>query len=79
VLRVDPKSTLAGSVDVYDVLEEIGRTPVTTVTDAQNALFHKEARGEVLLRFTRRSGGAQRSHIVVWRRELKFPSPSPKR
>ena len=57
VLRVDPQSSLVGNVDVYDVLEEIGRTPVATVADAQNALAHKEAGGEVLLRFTRRSGG----------------------
>ncbi len=75
VLRVDPQSSLVGNVDVYDVLEEIGRTPVATVADAQNALAHKEAGGEVLLRFTRRSGGARRSHIVVWQRELKFPAP----
>lgn len=66
VLRVDPQSSLAANVDVYDVLEEIGRTPVTTVADAQSALAHKDARGEVLLRFTRRNGGAQRSHIIVW-------------
>ena len=37
VLRVDPQSALAENVDVYDVLEEIGRTPVATVTDARSA------------------------------------------
>jgi serine protease Do len=68
VLRVDPQSSLAGNVDVYDVLEEIGRTPVTTVSDARDILAHKDGRGAVLLRFSRRAGTAQRSHIVVWQR-----------
>lgn len=68
VLRVDPRSALAGNVDVYDVLEEIGRTPVSTLADARAILAQQDVRGEVLLRFMRRSAGAQRSHIVVWRR-----------
>jgi serine protease Do len=68
VLRVDPRSSLAGNVDVYDVLEEIGRTPVATVAQAKTALSEKENRGEVLLRFTRRAGAASHSHIVVWQR-----------
>ncbi len=71
VLRVDPHSTLAGSVDVYDVLEEIGRTPITTLADAHHALAQKDGRGEVLLRFSRRAGGGQRSHIVVWQRNIQ--------
>ncbi len=68
VLRVDPQSSLAGNVDVYDVLEEIGRAPVTTVSEARDVLAHKDGRGAVLLRFSRRAGTAQRSHIVVWQR-----------
>jgi serine protease Do len=69
VLRVDPQSSLAGNVAVYDVLEEIGRTPVGTVSDARNILARKDAGGDVLLRFARRAGTAQRSHIVVWQRQ----------
>jgi len=71
VLRVDPQSTLAGNVDVYDVLEEIGRTPVATLADARSVLAKKDGRGDVLLRFSRRSGSVQRSHIVVWQRDIK--------
>ena len=41
VLRVDPHSSLAGNVDVYDVLEEIGRTPIATVAQAHRALRPK--------------------------------------
>jgi len=69
VLRVDPRSSLSGNVDVYDVLEEIGRTPVATVSDARSVLSGKDGRGAVLLRFTRRAGTAQHSHIVVWQRQ----------
>jgi serine protease Do len=68
VLRVEPSSTLAGNVEVYDVLEEVARTPVATVDAVREALAQTDARGDVLLRFKRRTGTAQRSHIVVWRR-----------
>jgi serine protease Do len=71
VLRVDPHSSLTGRVDVYDVLEEIGRTPVGTLAAARSALAKKDGPSEVLLRFTRRSGSAQHSHIVVWQRTLQ--------
>jgi serine protease Do len=74
VLHVDPQSTLAGNVDVYDVLEEIGRTPVATLADARSVLAQKQRGADVLLRFTRRNGGTQRSHIVVWQRDPKVPT-----
>ncbi len=67
VLSIDPRSTLAGSVDVYDVLEEVARTPVTTVADVRKALS-TSGKGDVLLRFKRKSAGGPRSHIVVWQR-----------
>ena len=67
VLSIDARSSLAGSVDVYDVLEEVARTPVTSVADVREALG-RAAKGEVLLRFKRKSGSGQHSHIVVWQR-----------
>jgi serine protease Do len=67
VLSIDSRSSLAGSVDVYDVLEEVARTPVATVADVHQALG-RAAKGEVLLRFKRKSGSGQHSHIVVWQR-----------
>ncbi|HEV8002984.1 MAG TPA: trypsin-like peptidase domain-containing protein [Planctomycetaceae bacterium] len=67
VLSIDSRSSLAGSVDVYDVLEEVARTPVTTVADVRQALG-RATKGDVLLRFKRKSGSGQHSHIVVWQR-----------
>src|SRR5580704_3213880 len=67
VLSIDPHSSLAGSVDVYDVLEEVARTPVATISDVRQALG-KTGKGEVLLRFKRKSRTGQHSHIVVWQR-----------
>src|SRR5262249_12183936 len=66
-LSIDSDSSLAGSVDVYDVLEEVARTPVTTLADVSQAL-EKVGRGEVLLRFKRKNATGQHSHIVVWHR-----------
>jgi serine protease Do len=67
VLSIDPHSSLAGNVEVYDVLEEVARTPVATIVDVRQALG-KSGKGEVLLRFKRKSRTGQRSHIVVWQR-----------
>jgi serine protease Do len=67
VLSIDPRSALAGSVEVYDVLEEVARTPVSTIANVRDALS-KTSQGEVLLRFKRKSANGPRSHIVVWRR-----------
>jgi len=67
VLSIDPRSTLTGSVDVYDVLEEVARTPVTTVADVRKALS-ASGKGDVLLRFKRKNATGQHSHIVVWQR-----------
>jgi serine protease Do len=67
VLSIDPHSSLAGSVEVYDVLEEVARIPVVTITDVRKALG-RAGKGEVLLRFRRKNETAQHSHIVVWQR-----------
>jgi serine protease Do len=67
VLSIDPRSSLAGNVEIYDVLEEVARIPVATVSDVRQALG-RAGKGDVLLRFRRKSGTAQRSHIVVWQR-----------
>jgi serine protease Do len=67
VLRVDPTSALAGSVEVYDVLQEIGRVPVASVDDLRKAL-HAAKEDAVLLRFQRGGAASARSHVVVWRR-----------
>ena len=68
VLRVDPHSSLARNVEVYDVLEEVARTPVATVSEVEKVLSHGDGREDMLLRFARRSGGQERSHVVIWRR-----------
>jgi serine protease Do len=70
VLSVDPKSSLAADIDVYDLLDEVGRTAVTTVADVQNALASEQGAGsrELLLRFKRRTGSGQGNRVIVWRR-----------
>jgi serine protease Do len=67
VLSIEPRSSLTGSVEVYDVLEEVARTPVAKISDVREALNHA-GKGEVLLRFKRKNGSTQSSHIVVWQR-----------
>lgn len=66
VLKVEPLSSLAADVQVYDVLEEIDRRPVASVEELELALSSTRASSSVILRVRRTTGGATRTHLIVW-------------
>jgi serine protease Do len=68
VLKIDPASPLAGELQLYDLLEEVARTPVATDTDLNRAISDNAAKDAILLKVLRRERGEPRSHVVVWRR-----------
>jgi len=64
VLKVSNSGPLSGEVQLYDVIQEAGRTPVTSVHDLQQAL--EEAPGDtVLLKVRRNVRGQIQDHLVV--------------
>lgn len=68
VLKVDASSQLASSVQVYDVVESVGRRSVGSLDDLQSALDAADNSGSVMLQ-VRRSGLPQpKTHVVVWHR-----------
>lgn len=68
ILKVDPVSQLASEVQVYDILEEVGRRPVASVEELESALATADETDSLLLRVRRLSGTSSRPHLVVWHR-----------
>jgi len=68
VLKIDPGSPLSGELQLYDLLEEVAREPVSSGDDLQRAIAGSGAKGSVLIKVRRRERGETRSHVVVWRR-----------
>jgi serine protease Do len=68
ILKVDPNSNLSGDLQVYDVLEAVGRQQVATVEDLQQALQQSGNSGSVLLHVRRNGNASARPQVVVWKR-----------
>ncbi|OYW13597.1 MAG: hypothetical protein B7Z55_16550 [Planctomycetales bacterium 12-60-4] len=68
ILKVDPVSQLAAEVQVYDILEEVGRRPVASVDELESALVSADTTDSLLLRVRRLNGNSSRPHLIVWHR-----------
>lgn len=66
ILKVEPTSRLSSDLQVYDVIEEVGRRPIESVEELELALNSAESAGSVVLRIQRMSGSSSRSQLVVW-------------
>jgi serine protease Do len=68
VTNVDPSGPLGGRLELYDLLEEVARTPVMSVEDLQRVLEEHEASDAIVLKVRRQTGGQPQSRLVIWRR-----------
>jgi serine protease Do len=68
VLKVDRHGPLDGEVQLYDLIEEVARTPVSSIEDARSALDTAPDSDTVLLTVKRRTKGQVQSQVVVFRR-----------
>lgn len=68
VLKIDRKSPLSGELQLYDLIEEVARAPVTTVDELESALRSSEGTGSVALTVKRRANGQMQSQVVVFQR-----------
>lgn len=68
VLRVDRDSPMGSEVKLYDLIEEISRIPVTSVSELEEALRAADDSDSVLLTVKRRLDGHTESQVVVYRR-----------
>ncbi|MFN0053052.1 MAG: trypsin-like peptidase domain-containing protein [Planctomycetales bacterium] len=68
VLRVDHESPMGDDLKLYDLIEEVARTPVRTVADLETALDAASQSDSVLLTVKRRQRGTTESQVVVYQR-----------
>ncbi len=65
VLDVDRQGPLSGQVELYDVVEEVGRTPVRSVEELETMFERNSLRKQVALKVTRVRKGQSESRVVV--------------
>ncbi|WP_010584206.1 trypsin-like peptidase domain-containing protein [Schlesneria paludicola] len=66
VLRVEGGSPLKSDVQVYDVIEAVGRTPVTTLDELNQALEASAHSESVILKIQRTAQREGHNQLVVW-------------
>jgi serine protease Do len=65
VLDVDRQGPLVGQVELYDVVEEVGRTPVRSVEELETLFERNTLKNQVALKVTRVRKGQAESRVVV--------------
>jgi serine protease Do len=68
VLRVDHNGPMDGDIQLYDLIEEVARTPVATISDLQSVLAANATSDAVVMTVKRRHRGQTQSQVVVFRR-----------
>ncbi|MBI3865433.1 MAG: PDZ domain-containing protein [Planctomycetia bacterium] len=68
VLKVDRSGPMDGEVQLYDLIEEVARTPVSSIEELQSALDAATDADTVLLTIKRRANGQVQSQVVAYRR-----------
>jgi len=68
ILKVDATSRLSAELQVYDVLEAVGRHPVNSVEELYRVLAETSSSNNVPLHIRRNTNGGQRTQVVLWQR-----------
>ncbi len=68
VLKIDRNGPMDGEIHLYDLIEEVARTPVGSVEELAAALDSTASTDSVLLTVKRRTKGQTQSQVVVYRR-----------
>ena len=68
VLNVNSAGPLAQEIELYDLIEEVARTPVSTIDDLHRIVGGVPTDEPIVLKVRRREGGDTQSRVVIWRR-----------
>lgn len=68
ILKIDGSSPLKDQVQLYDVVEAVGRTPVASLEDLNQALEANVASESILLKIQRPTKAEVRNHLVIWKK-----------
>lgn len=68
VLKIDRNGPMEGELQLFDLIEEVGRSPVASVDELSAALDSSSESDSLLLTIKRRTNGQTQSQVVVFRR-----------
>jgi len=68
VTSVDDDSPLSSEIQLYDLIEEVARTRIESLSDLQRVLDASPSRNTFVLKIRRQTDGTERTHLAVWRR-----------
>ena len=68
VLNVSAGSPLKEQIELYDLIEEIARRPVSSLDEARSVLQSHDADAPILLKVHRIENGQAKSRLVIWQR-----------
>lgn len=68
VLNIERDGPLTGDIQVYDLIEEVARTPVATVEELEDVLSNAEMTESLLVKIRRSENGRMQSQVVVLHR-----------
>ena len=68
VLKIDRNGPMDGEIHLYDLIEEVARTPVSSLEELTAALDSAASNDSVLLTIKRRAQGHIQTQVVVYRR-----------
>jgi len=68
VTKIDPASSLVGKIKLYDVILEVGRQPVKSLGDFQQALKKHATNSTLVLKISRVSADQMHSQLIIWNR-----------
>lgn len=69
VMQVDEDSALNGVVNLYDVIEEVAGTPVTSLSEFRQALIQNQSHSQLILKVSNGKPGKPHHQLVIWNRK----------
>ena len=69
VLKMDRECPLSGNLQLYDVLEQVGRSPVRSLEDLTRALEENDEMESLVLKIQRDPQASTTAQLVIWQRD----------
>jgi len=69
VLKMDRECPLSGNLQLYDVLEQVGRSPVRSLEDLTRALEEHDEMESLVLKIQRDPQASTTAQLVIWKRD----------
>ena len=70
---MDRECPLSGNLQLYDVLEQVGRSPVGSLEDLTRALEENDEMESLVLKIQRDPQASTTAQLVIWPRDRSQP------